>query len=52
MKGLQAPLGTVLGEAEEKAVAHRVVVLARKHRYPWRRDDFRQWASEVAGKRA
>lgn len=52
MKGLQVPPGNVLGEAEEKAVAHRVVALAHKHRYVWRRDHFRKWASEVAGKRA
>jgi hypothetical protein len=34
-------------EADEKSVERWVVALARRHRYPWRRGDFRKWASEV-----
>lgn len=47
MKGLRAHLGAPLSEADDRAAAHRVVALARAHRYRWRRDNFRQWAGKV-----
>ncbi len=52
MKGLRGHLGAPLSETDDRAAAHRVVALARKHRYRWRREDIRKWADEVAGKRA
>ena len=52
MGDLLVPVGIERKEAEDKAAAHRIVALAREHRYRWRRDDFHQWAIEVAGKRA
>ncbi len=33
--------------ADEKAIERWVVGLASKHRYAWRRDDFRKWARET-----
>jgi hypothetical protein len=35
--------------ADERAVSQWVIDLARKHRYAWRRDDFRAWASRPVG---
>lgn len=41
-------MGGVRTDAEDKTAAHQIVALAREHRYHWRRDDFRMWASDVA----
>lgn len=45
---LAAPLEADISDADERAIAHRVVALARECRYRWRRDDIRTWANEVA----
>ncbi len=45
---LVVPLGMPRSEAEDRAAARRIVAVAREHRYPWRRDQFRAWAKDVA----
>lgn len=41
-------LAEVPENADDETVARWLVDLARKHRYVWRDDQFRKWASEAA----